>query len=148
MTRLAAKRKTDPILPRVRKLCLSLPATTEVVAWGHPTFRVDGKIFVGYGHKTVEKLGAIINREETYPTMGVKVGKARQKELIRDPRFTHADYVGRFGWVTMALQGRIDWDEIAGLVLMSYRLIAPKKFVAQMDGETRRPRKKQKARKT
>ena len=48
----------------VKTLCLALPGTTEVVAWGHPTFRVDGKIFVGYGHKTVEKLGAILRRRQ------------------------------------------------------------------------------------
>lgn len=127
--------KNDSILPRLRKLCLSLPATTEVKAWGHPTFRVDGKIFVGYGDKTVQKLGALINKSETFPTIGVKVGKARQKEMLRDPRFAYADYVGRFGWITMTLKGRIDWNEITELVLTSYRLIAPKKLLAQMDGE-------------
>ena len=138
--------KADPLLTRLRKLCLALPGTTEVVAWGHPTFRVGGKIFVGYGHKTVEKLGAIINREQTLPTIGVKVGKVRQKELIRDPRFAYADYVGRFGWVTMELKGRIDWNEIAGLVLTSYRLIAPKKLLAQMDNKpSRRPKKRKSA---
>jgi predicted DNA-binding protein (MmcQ/YjbR family) len=137
--------KSDPILNRVRKLCLSLPATTEVKAWGHPTFRVDGKIFVGYGCKTIEKLGALINREQTLPTIGVKVGKARQKELIRDPRFAYADYVGRFGWVTMELKGRIDWNEIAGLVLTSYRLIAPKKLLARMEGDPSGRRKKRKS---
>lgn len=137
--------KPDPILLRLRRLCLSLPATTEVVAWGHPTFRVGGKIFVGYGHKTIEKLGAIINREQTLPTIGVKVGKARQKKLLRDSRFAYADYVGRFGWVTMELKGRLDWNEIAGLVLTSYRLIAPKKLLAQMDNKPSRPRRKRKS---
>lgn len=137
--------KTNSILPRLRKLCLALPATTEVKAWGHPTFRVDGKIFVGYGEKTTQKLGGLINRAETLPTIGVKVGKARQKDMLRDPRFAYADYVGRFGWITITLKGRIDWDEIAGLVLTSYRLIAPRKLLAQMDGETRRPRKKRKS---
>ncbi len=140
--------KTNPILSRLRKLCLSLPATTEVKAWGHPTFRVDGKIFVGYGDKTVQKLGALINRAETLPTIGVKVGKARQKETLRDPRFAYADYVGRFGWVTMTLKGRIDWNEIAGLVLTSYRLIAPKKLLAKLDGDAAPPRKKRRTTRT
>ncbi|HKQ48081.1 MAG TPA: MmcQ/YjbR family DNA-binding protein [Phycisphaerae bacterium] len=136
--------KANPILPRLRKLCLSLPATTEVKAWGHPTFRVNGKIFVGYGDKTTQKLGGLTNRVETLPTIGVKVGKARQKELLRDPRFAYADYVGRFGWVTMTLKGRIDWNEIAGLVLTSYRLIAPKKLLLRMDRKPSGPRKKRK----
>lgn len=137
--------KANPILTRLRKLCLALPATTEVKAWGHPTFRVDGKIFVGYGEKTTQKLGALINRAETLPTIGVKVGKARQKEMLRDPRFAYADYVGRFGWITMTLKGRIEWNEIAGLVLTSYRLIAPKKLLARMEGEPSGQRKKRKS---
>ena len=128
--------KPDSILPRLRKLCLALPATSEVKAWGHPTFRVDGKIFVGYGEKTNQMLVDLMNRAETLPTIGVKVGKARQKELLRDTRFAYADYVGRFGWVTMTLKGRIDWNEVIGLVLTSYRLIAPKKLLAQLDGES------------
>jgi len=30
---------------RLRSICLALPETTEVEAWGEPTFRVKGKIF-------------------------------------------------------------------------------------------------------
>ena len=30
---------------RLRSICLALPETAEVEAWGEPTFRVKGKIF-------------------------------------------------------------------------------------------------------
>jgi predicted DNA-binding protein (MmcQ/YjbR family) len=115
-------------LAGLRKLCLALPGTAETLTWGHPNFRVDHKIFVGYGD------------EDGCQTMGFKVGKARQKELLRDKRFTYADYVGRFGWVTMSLAGRVDWDEIAGLILTSYRLIAPKRRLMAFDGEAKKAR--------
>lgn len=145
MTSNKQKGKQDPILSRLRKICLSLRDTTEVIAWGHPTFRVGGKIFVGYGHKTVETLG-VINREQTRPTIGVKVGKDMQKELLRDTRFAYADYVGRFGWVTLTLSGKIDWNEIAGLVLTSYRLVAPARLLKQIDQATTTPKRSRLAR--
>jgi|CXWL01.1.fsa_nt_gi predicted DNA-binding protein (MmcQ/YjbR family) len=131
MSRSKTSSKTNPILARLHKLCLALPGTAETLTWGHPNFRVDHKIFVGYGD------------EGGRQTIGVKVGKARQKELLRDRRFTYADYVGRFGWVTMSLAGRLDWDEIAGLILTSYRLIAPRKLLSAFEGDAKvtRPNK-------
>ena len=36
-------------LARLRKICLALPSSTEVEAWGAPTFRC-GKIFAMYAH--------------------------------------------------------------------------------------------------
>lgn len=40
--------ESDPILQRLRAICLGLPEATEVEAWGRPTFRA-GRIFVTYG---------------------------------------------------------------------------------------------------
>ena len=40
--------KSAPIpsaVARLRQICLALPETAEVEAWGEPTFRVKGKIF-------------------------------------------------------------------------------------------------------
>lgn len=113
----------DRELERLRKLALSLPGATETLTWGHPIFRVDGKIFVGYGEQGGHR------------AFSAKVGKARQRELLRDPRYLYSDYVGRFGWVSFILEGRIDWNEVAGLVLASYRLIASKKRIADLEGE-------------
>jgi len=111
----------DCILARIRKLCLSLPGITESLTWGHPNFRVDGKIFAGYG------------QEGDRWTLGVKVGKERQRILLRDPRYRYAQYVGRFGWVSFIMEGRIDWNEVAGLLLTSFRLIAPKKRLEELE---------------
>ena len=35
-------------LPRLRKICLTLPGAHEVEAWGEPTFRVKNKLFAMY----------------------------------------------------------------------------------------------------
>ncbi len=112
---------SSAFLNRLRKLCLTLPGTKETRTWDHPNFRVADKIFL------------ILGDEQRKPVLCVKVGKQRQKELIRDPRYTIAPYVGRFGWVNLAVGAKPDWNEITDLVLLSYRLIAPKRLVRQME---------------
>lgn len=66
--------KTSPArsaIDRLRKVCLALPSTTEVEAWGEPTFRVNGKIFAmhasanthhGFGRPAVWILSVNWNR--------------------------------------------------------------------------------------
>lgn len=107
-------------IARLRKLCLSLPESREAKTWDHINFRVADKIF------------AIVAGEKADDVLCVKVGKPKQKELIRDKRFTIAPYVGRFGWVNLTLT-RPNWDEITALVLLSYRLIAPKRLVRELE---------------
>ncbi len=109
------------ILKRLRKLALSLPGATETTTWGHPNFRIANKIFAGFG------------QQDGQWCVGGKVGKTRQCELLKDPRYLYSDYVGRFGWVSFILAGRIDWAEVSGLLLTSYRLIAPQRFLKQLD---------------
>jgi predicted DNA-binding protein (MmcQ/YjbR family) len=127
----------DPILKRLRSICLSLPDTTEVEAWGHPTFRVDGSIFVGFG------------TDAGGPCISFKATKGDQKRLTQSAPYYIAPYVGRFGWVGMHLTSGVDWDVVTGHILESYRLIAPKKVLAKMDGvepTPRRPARKRVAR--
>jgi topoisomerase IA-like protein len=54
--------------------------------------------------------------------------------VIQDPRFWRAPYVGHKGWVSMDANAVDDWDEVRPLVLESYRLIAPRRTVAKLDG--------------
>jgi predicted DNA-binding protein (MmcQ/YjbR family) len=53
-----------------------------------------------------------------------------------DPdRFFVPAYVGSKGWVGVRLDQPVDWVEVAELVEDSYRLIAPRAAVAQLDAE-------------
>lgn len=106
----------------MRAICLALPETKETLTWGQPHFRVGEKIFAGCGD---EKGRAVI---------GFKLDMDHADAIIQDPRFWRAPYVGHKGWVSMDASGVDDWDEVRGLVLESYRLIAPRKTVARMDG--------------
>ena len=53
----------DAALAKVRSLCLALPETKEVTAWGHPTFRAGKKMFAAFG------------RDADGPTLGRASGK-------------------------------------------------------------------------
>jgi predicted DNA-binding protein (MmcQ/YjbR family) len=107
-------------LARLRKLASKWPETQELETWGHPTFRVGEKIFASYGES------------EEGPRIGVKATKPDQAVLIEDPRIEVAKYVGRHGWISLHAD-RLQWGFIAELVEQSYRLIAPKRLVRQLD---------------
>jgi len=114
------------IYSKIQQLALSLPEAHEVEAWGHPTFRVRNKIFASFGWS------------ESGCTLGVKTTPMRQAELVEtDPRFKIAAYVGKHGWVSMSIQGKIDWKEIEMLMQQSYRFIAPPALARGLiDGKT------------
>jgi predicted DNA-binding protein (MmcQ/YjbR family) len=116
---LASSPLATRLLAKLRPICLSLPGTEEVEAWGHPTFRVAGKIFAGFG----------ANDQEA--SMSVKTSFEMQASLVAtDARFRIAAYVGKHGWVELDLSDRVDWGEVEALVGESYRLVAPSKLTA------------------
>jgi phosphoribosylglycinamide formyltransferase-1 len=48
-------------------------------------------------------------------------------------RFYLPAYIGPRGWIALRLdRGKVDWDEVAELVMGSYRLIAPKSLVKRI----------------
>jgi predicted DNA-binding protein (MmcQ/YjbR family) len=113
--------KSTAILTRIRKICLSLPDTKETLTWGKPHFRVGDKIFAGYGD------------EPGRATVGFKLEMKHARAIVKDPRFQPAPYVGHKGWVSMDVLRVTDWDELRGLILESYRLIAPKRSLAKLE---------------
>ena len=113
-------------LARARKLCLALPDATEKTAWGSPTFRVRNKIFASIG--TYEE-------DERVTVMNMKAAAGEQESLLAEGHpFFRPAYVGRRGWVGVIIDARTDWSEITELVEDSYREVAPKKLIAQLDG--------------
>lgn len=108
-------------LDKFRALCLELPETKEVKAWGHPTFRAGKKMFAACGEL-----------EEVF-SAGLKVGFARQEELLRDTRFFPTPYAAHQGWVSLHMDGKIDWDEVRGLVREGYRQVALKRMLMALE---------------
>ena len=127
----------DATLKKISDICLSLPDTKLTMTWGQPHFRVADKIFCGYGN------------EKGKMTIGFKLDMEHAAILVEnDPRFERAPYVGHKGWVSMDAKSVKNWDEVRSLVLESYRLIAPKKSLAKLDGGENTTSSKKTARKT
>ena len=105
----------EKALKQVRRLCLGLPETTEVEAWGHPTFRAGKKMFAAFGEGMEGADGL---------TIGMKVGHDRQEELLKDGRFFPTPYAAHQGWVSLRIDGDTDWGEVGGLVREAYRQVA------------------------
>ena len=127
----------DATLKKISDICLSLPDTKLTMTWGQPHFRVADKIFCGYG------------AEKGKMTIGFKLEMEHAAILVEnDPRFERAPYVGHKGWVSMDAKSIRDWNEVRALVLESYRLIAPKKTLAKLEGGAAPATSKTRARKS
>ena len=113
---------TDPI-DQLRSLCLALPETAEKEAWGDATFRVRDKIF------------AMVKQGDGQLSIWCKAPDGFQQILIdSDPDFYfRPPYVGHKGWVGLRLDANPDWAAVENTVRQSFRLIAPKKLVAQIE---------------
>ena len=107
----------------VRDWVLVLPGTSEVMVaeWGHPTLRVNDKMFASGSPES--------------PTISVKASKEEQAELVASAPETYsvAAYTGRFGWVRVQLS-TVDPDELRGLLIEAWRRTASKRLVKQYDG--------------
>ncbi|MFD8963286.1 MmcQ/YjbR family DNA-binding protein [Streptomyces anulatus] len=103
----------------VRSAALSLPDTTEKLAWGQPTFRVAGKIFASLGD------------DET--AMGVKCPREDRAGLIAaEPEkfFIREGHDDHYAWMRVRLSALEDEAELAAILADSWRQVAPRRLAA------------------
>ena len=119
-------------LTRLRKLCLALPESHEVEAWGEPTFRVRNKLFAMYA-------SASTHHGSGRAAVWLKAGPGNQGLMVQanPKRFFVPPYVGPSGWVGVWLDGPVDWGELRDLLCDSYRLVAPKRLSAALQESAR-----------
>jgi predicted DNA-binding protein (MmcQ/YjbR family) len=118
----------DPLLQRLRELCLAFPEAVEVQAWGRPTFRAGTKIFVTAG-SSMDRPHSIV----------FKPDPQERPALVDDPRFFVPPYFGPAGWLAIDFDlPDTDWVELAELTETSYRQVALKRQLAALELE--RPR--------
>ena len=123
----------DPGLTELREICLSYPGAEERVSHGRPTFRC-GKIFAAFGGS--EKLRPGEHRQVPSALI-VKVDESELPALDDDERFFVPAYYGPFGWRALDLAAEdVDWGEVRELVDASFRLIAPKRRVAEAEARS------------
>lgn len=127
-------RPSDPkvtearLLPRLRRICLRLPGTSETVSWGHPTFKAGGKTF------------CVLERYKGHLTMCFQLPAADAAAALRDTRFFKTPYVGNRGWVSLIVDAAPDWSEVRELALKSYCETAPDRLRSRLVKEPSRPR--------
>ena len=116
-------------LTRLRKLCLTLPEAHEVEAWGEPTFRVRNKLFAMHADASNHHGGG-------RPAVWIKAAPGNQDLMVRTApdRFFVPPYVGPSGWIGVWLDADVDWEELADLLRDAYRLTAPKRLLARLEG--------------
>jgi hypothetical protein len=120
----AAKSIEDRRLARVTKICLALPETSRDRHGRHAGFLVRKKIFAYYLDN---------HHGDGMVAIACKVLPGDNTVLAAaDPdRFYLPAYIGSRGWVALRMDlVAIDWDEVAELILGSYRLLAPKRLAA------------------
>ncbi|MEW2075194.1 MmcQ/YjbR family DNA-binding protein [Streptomyces sp. NPDC012403] len=101
----------------VRRIALSLPDTTEKVAWSMPTFRVAGKMF------------ATLPEDET--SIAVRCPKEERDELaLAEPeKFWIAGHEAQFAWVRVRLAALEDEGELRDILADSWRQAAPPRLL-------------------
>jgi predicted DNA-binding protein (MmcQ/YjbR family) len=114
-------------LERLSAICLDLPEATREDSGRHAAFRVRGRTFVYYldDHHGDGIVG-----------LNAKAAPGVAERLIdeRPDRFYRPAYLGHRGWVGLRLDTpALDWDEVAGVVVESYRLCAPRALARSID---------------
>ncbi|MFJ8357595.1 MmcQ/YjbR family DNA-binding protein [Streptomyces sp. NPDC093984] len=101
----------------VRRIALSLPDSTEKIAWSMPTFRVAGKMF------------ATLPEDES--SMAVRCPKEERDELVlaEPAKFWVADHEAQFAWIRVRLAVLEDESELRDILADSWRQAAPPRLL-------------------
>lgn len=129
-------RDDDFGLADVRRIALAFPEAFEKISHGRPVFCAP-KIFVTYGGSS-KQTGEIVRFDHS---ILFKPSETERPALEQDARFFYPMYFGPAGWLGMDLTatadgGDVDWSEVAELIDTSFRLVATKKLIKQLDQRT------------
>ena len=112
---------------RVRAICLALPGMTEKVSHGSPAF------FAG---KQAVMVWADGHHDHEFPHLWCAAPPGVQEALVgSSDRYFRPPYVGHRGWIGVRLDGDVDWDELAEVIVDAFRTVAPAKLVRELDAD-------------
>lgn len=122
----------DMGLAEVRGIALGFPEAFEKISHGRPVFCAP-KMFAIYGG-SVKNPGGGDHIRYNHSIL-VKVDDSDRDALAQDPRIFHPAYLGPYGWLGLDFTAAaVDWDEVTELVDASFRMVASKKLIRQLDG--------------
>jgi len=111
----------DPLIERLRQICVALGDVVEKEAWGECTFRaLGGSMFAMTDNN---------HHQSGHQAVWIKAPAMVQEILINSnaARFFKPPYLGPKGWVGVRLDPNTDWDELRNLLIDGYRLsVKPK----------------------
>jgi phosphoribosylglycinamide formyltransferase-1 len=117
----------DPRLAQLTVICSALPEALRSDKEEHAVFTVRKKPFAYFLNN---------HHGDQIVSVCVKVLPAENTALAAaHPRkFYLPAYIGPRGWVALRLDcGKIDWNEVRDLVIISYLQIAPKRLAAKVE---------------
>ena len=126
-------------LEALRKRALAYPETVEDHPWGENAFKVKGKVF----------LFAYLHADEGWLNLTMKLPISGPIALTM-PFASRTGYgLGKSGWVTSRFNvgDEVPLDMLLEWLDESYRAVAPKRVVAQMDDGEESPPKMRKRKK-
>ena len=118
---------TSP-LTRLRKTCLALPGAYETISHGEPTFWAGKRTFAMFANAANHHGNGryAVWCKSTHMTQSLLVDRYPARYFV-------PPYAGPAGWVGIYLDKRPDWKEITERLRDAYRMVAPKKLLAQLD---------------
>lgn len=108
---------------KLRDLALGFPETHEAFPWDERVIKVRGKVFVFLGRRD--------GTDE--PMITVKLVESHGHALSVDGARPTGYGLGKSGWVTVPVAD-VALDTLRDWVEESYRIVAPKRLVATLDG--------------
>lgn len=117
-------------LERVRRMCLTLPETTERLSHGEPTFFVKNKVFVMFANN---------HHNDGHFAVWLPVPSGFQPTLIEASSKTYfkPPYVGVRGWVGIDLD-QINDQDLTYHIQVAWEMIAPKRLLSRIQ-KTNKP---------
>ncbi len=123
MAAIARLKKAAAVL---KKYALGYPQAVEDFPWGHSAIKVKGKIF----------LSTYLDDDKGILSLSVKLPVSRSMALTMPFAAPTRYNLGKSGWVTaqFADKDTIPLDMLLEWIDESFRAVAPKRIVAQLEG--------------
>lgn len=111
-------------LERVRRICFTLPETSERLSHGEPTFLVKDKVYVMFANN---------HHNDGHIAVWLPVPSGFQATLIETAPeiFFKPPYVGVRGWVGIELD-QISDEDLTFHIQVAWELVAPKRSLSNV----------------
>jgi hypothetical protein len=115
-------------IDRVRKICSTLPETSEKISHGEPTWFVRKKVFAMFSNN---------HHNDGHVAVTVPAAIGVQAALIEasPEKFYKPPYVGVRGWIGIEMD-RVSDEELELHIKEAWKLIAPPKLLAQLPADS------------